>query len=166
MFQINLKLKALLYIVFGFFGFKTFFNLIQKRITKRSVVGIRKINNLWKYHAKSIENNNIKSILEVGAGKSLEVNIYLSYRFNNKAKQTAIDINRMIDFDLINQVSVKLSTILNLENNGVVKNINQLEELYNINYKAPFELSSLIKSNKNLICQFPQQRWNILIDQN
>jgi hypothetical protein len=48
----------------------------------------------------------------------------------------------------------------------VVKNINQLEELYNINYKAPFELSSLIKSNKNLICQFPQQRWNILIDQN
>jgi|TARA_B110000238_G_C16044868_1_gene403481 hypothetical protein len=148
MFQINWKLKALLYTVFGFFGFKTFFYLIQKRITKRSVVGIRKINDLWEYHAKSIENNNIKSILEVGAGKSLEQNIYLSYRFNNKVKQTAIDINRMIDFDLINQASVQLSTILNLENKGVVKNINQLEELYNINYKAPFKLSSLIKSNE------------------
>ena len=81
MIQINWKLKALLYKVFGIFRLKIFF--IQKHITKRSRVEINQVNELWIHHADAIEKNNAKNILEVGAGKSLEQNIYISYKFNN-----------------------------------------------------------------------------------
>ena len=48
MFQINWKLKALLYKVFGVFGLKIFF--IQKYITRRSKVKIVEINKHWDLH--------------------------------------------------------------------------------------------------------------------
>ena len=120
MFQINWKLKALLYKIFGIFQLKTFFYLIQKHITKRSKVEINEINKSWIHHANSIEKNNIKNLLEVGAGKSLEQNIYISYKFNNLVDQTAIDINQMIDFELLNQASDQISKILGEKNKGRV----------------------------------------------
>ena len=35
-------------------------------------------------------------------GKSLEQNIYLTFKFNNRINQTVIDIDKMIDFNLLN----------------------------------------------------------------
>ena len=125
MIQINWKLKALLYKVFGIFRLKIFF--IQKHITKRSRVEINQVNELWIHHADAIEKNNAKNILEVGAGKSLEQNIYISYKFNNLINQTTIDINRMIDLDYVNQASEQIANILNLKFKGKVKNINELK---------------------------------------
>ena len=81
MFQINWKIKSLLYNIFSFFKLKKTIYLTQKYITKRSQVNISSINKIWKYHSDAIESNNIESLLEVGAGKSLELNIYLSYCF-------------------------------------------------------------------------------------
>ena len=153
MFQINWKLKALLYKIFGIFQLKTFFYLIQKHITKRSKVEINEINKSWIHHANSIEKNNIKNLLEVGAGKSLEQNIYISYKFNNLVDQTAIDINQMIDFELLNQASDQISKILGEKNKGRVKNLKELRSLYNIEYKAPCFLKELKIYNKKFdIC--------------
>ena len=153
MFQINWKLKALLYKIFGIFQLKTFFYLIQKHITKRSKVEINEINKSWIHHANSIEKNNIKNLLEVGAGKSLEQNIYISYKFNNLVDQTAIDINQMIDFELLNQASDQISKILGEKNKGRVKNLEELRNLYNIEYKAPCFLKELKIYNKKFdIC--------------
>ena len=72
MFQINWKLKAFLYKVFGFFNLKLTFYLIQKYITKRSKVNIENLSVHWQRHAQTINKFNCKNLLEIGAGKSLE----------------------------------------------------------------------------------------------
>jgi hypothetical protein len=148
MFQINWKLKALLYKILGLFPIKGLFYLIQKYITKRSKVEINKINKLWIYHTNTIEKNKAKSILEIGAGKSLEQNIYIAYKFNGLIEQTAIDINLMIDYDLVNQASKQISNILEVQNKGKVESLDQLKNLYNIDYRAPFSLKNL-KENRD-----------------
>ena len=140
MFQINWKLKALLYKIFARFDLKEKFYLIQKYITKRSKIDIKKVKKNWIFHADSIEKNNAKNILEIGAGKSLEQNIYISYKFNNSVFQTAIDIDRMIDLDLLNQASEQIANILKLQNKGKVNNLQDLKTIYKINYIAPCDL--------------------------
>ncbi|MDB9760967.1 hypothetical protein OAB59_03285 [Pelagibacteraceae bacterium] len=146
MFQINWKLKGLLYKVFGIFNSQNFYYLVQKYITQRSKIEINEINKAWTYHANSIKEKNIKSLLEVGAGKSLEQNIYIAYVFKSAIKQTAIDINLMIDFDLVNEASEQISRILGEKYKGKINNLNELKAIYNINYKAPCVLESLKNS--------------------
>ena len=55
MFQINWKIKSLLYNIFSFFKLKKTFYLTQKYITKRSQVNICSINKIWTYHSDAIE---------------------------------------------------------------------------------------------------------------
>jgi SAM-dependent methyltransferase len=153
MFQINWKFKAFLYLVFSFLRLKGVFYFLQKYITKRSLINIKRINSLWDFHANSIIKNNSKYLLELGAGKSLEQNIFFSYKFNNTINQTAIDINNMLDLTLVNQASEQISNILKLKNKGKVENINQLKKLYNISYIAPCSLSNLKNINSKFdIC--------------
>jgi hypothetical protein len=152
MFQINWKLKAILYKLFGFFKLKKIFYLIQKHITKRSKINITEINKFWVFHANAIEENCLKKILEVGSGKSLEQNIYLSYKFDSKINQTAIDINNMLDFKLFNDASTQIASLLKLKNKGEVKNISDLKVKYNINYKAPFKVKEFNNDEKFDIC--------------
>ena len=84
MFQINWKTKATVFKFLNFFKlYKTLF-FIQKKITKRSKVNFNEIVFYWDYHYKYLKENNSKSLLEIGAGKSLAQNIYLSYKFNQK----------------------------------------------------------------------------------
>ncbi len=148
MFQINWKLKAFLYIVFSLLKLKGIFYFLQKYITKRSKINIKQINKLWIYHTNAIEKNNVRNILEVGAGKSLEQNIYISYKFNNSITQTAIDMNNMLDLDLLNQAREQIGNILKHNNKGKVKNLKQLKSLYNINYIAPYNLNNFAKINQ------------------
>ena len=58
MFQINWKLKALLYKFFSIFRLNNLFYFIQKHITKRSKVKITEIEKSWKFHESSIKKNN------------------------------------------------------------------------------------------------------------
>jgi len=148
MFQINWKLKAFIYKIFDLLKLKITYYFIQKHITKRSLINIEQISKLWLFHSESIKKNNIKNIIEVGAGKSLEQNIYISYVFNNSIAQTTIDIKKMIDFNLANQASEKISKILNLNNKGRIENFDQLRKLYNINYVVPSSLKNFKDSNK------------------
>ena len=148
MFQINWKWKAFLYKIFSIFKLRKTLYFVQKRITKRSKVDIKQINIAWTHHAESIENNNINNILEVGAGKSLEQNIYISYKFNNLIEQTAIDIDKMLDLDLVNQASQQIANVLKQENKGEVKDLEQLKNVYNINYIAPYSLKNFKDKNK------------------
>ena len=143
MFQINWKLKAFLYKVFQSLRLKKSLYFIQKYITRRSKINIRKIDPQWKRHESSIRKNNCINLLEIGAGKSLDQNIYFSYIFNNQLKQTAIDINRMIDFNLFNDASLVISNLLNLDFKGKVTNQEEVLNKYNIQYLAPQKLSDL-----------------------
>ena len=148
MFQINWKLKALLYKIFDALKLKGTFYLIQKYITKRSKIKINKIDRSWHFHSENIKKKKIGKILEIGAGKSLAQNIYISYNFNNSIKQTVIDISEMLDFKLFNEASKQVSNLLNLKNKGLVENLEQLKQLYNIDYKAPMKVEEL-EENEN-----------------
>ena len=145
MFQINWKLKAFLYKVFQSLRLKKSLYFIQKYITRRSKINIQKINPHWERHESSIRKNNCIDLIEIGAGKSLEQNIYFSYIFNNQLKQTVIDINKMIDFNLFNDASLIISNLLNLKFKGKVTNQEEILNKYNIQYLAPHKLSDLSK---------------------
>ena len=153
MFQINWKLKALLYKIFDTLKLKTSFYLIQKYITKRSKVKINEVDKSWKFHAENIKKKNVSKILEIGAGKSLAQNIFISYYFNNSIKQTVIDINTMLDFQLFNEANKQISSLLKIEIKNYAENVEQLKQTYNIDYKAPVKIEELKKSeNKFDMC--------------
>ena len=113
MFRIDWKIKVFIYKILVFLKINKILYFIQKRITKRSLVSISEIYHYWEYHVKNINSFNSVNILEFGAGKSLEQNIYLSYKFEDKINQTIIDIDNMIDVDLFNQANHQISKILN-----------------------------------------------------
>ncbi len=146
MFQINWKLKALLYKVFEYFKLKKTIYFIQKYITKRSKIYIDEVGKHWLQHAQIIKKYNCKNVLEIGAGKSLEQNIYLAYHFDKKIHQTAIDINPMLDFELFNNASKEISILLRKKFKGKITSIEDLQIKYNIFYRSPYSLEDLIKS--------------------
>ncbi len=144
MFQINWKTKSLLYKIFDFLKLEKFFYLVQKLITKRSKININSINKNWEVHGNNISKLQVNSLIEIGAGKSLEQNIFFSYIFENKIKQTVIDINKMIDFALFNEANFHISKILNKEKKDDVNGVEDIKKIYNIEYKAPFDLKRLV----------------------
>ena len=144
MFQINWKLKSLIYWFLYFTFFKKILFFIQKKITKRAYSSISVMLYAYKLHFNSLKKYKSKKILEFGAGKSLEQNIYLSIKFNNRINQTVIDIDKMIDFNLLNfaknqlQKKIKLSPKLKH-----IKNLKDLKNFLNINYYAPINIIDL-----------------------
>ena len=153
MFQINWKIKSFFYKLFGFFKLKSSFYFIQKYITGRSKVNIFEVDKSWKFHLDAINDNNLKNLLELGAGKSLEQNIFLSYLSENKLKQTVIDINNMLDLDLFNEANFQISRLLKKDKMKSATNLCDLKKNFNIIYKAPINLEDLIKEkNKFDIC--------------
>ena len=148
MFQINWKLKSLLYKIFSQLKLNKTFYFIQKYVTKRSNVNIKPSVRLWKLHSKNIKEHQIKTVLEIGAGKSLEQNIFFSYFFNNSLEQTVIDIKKMIDFDLVNEASKQISELLNVQKLKSVSSYDDLFNFYNIKYIAPCKTQNLIEEKK------------------
>ena len=144
MFQINWRLKSLIYWFLYFIFFKKLLFFIQKKITKRVYSSIGVMLYAYKLHFNSLKKYKSKKILEFGAGKSLEQNIYLSIKFSNRINQTVIDIDKMIDFNLLNfaknqlQKKIKLSPKLNN-----IKNLKDLKNFLNINYYAPINIIDL-----------------------
>jgi SAM-dependent methyltransferase len=144
MFQINWRLKSLIYWFLYFTFFKKILFFIQKKITKRVYSSIGVMLYAYKLHFNSLKKYKSKKILEFGAGKSLEQNIYLSIKFNNRINQTVIDIDKMIDFNLLNfaknqlQKKIKLSPKLKH-----IKNLKDLKNFLNINYYAPINIIDL-----------------------
>ena len=120
---------------------------IQKRITKRSKLNYKKIVFYWDYHYKYLRENNSKTVLEFGAGKSLAQNIFLSYKFNQNLEQTLIDISKMLDLDLFNKANDQISKLLEAKKLPSAQSISDLKENYNINYMAPKNLKQIADDN-------------------
>jgi hypothetical protein len=147
MFQINWKLKSLVYKFLEFFRLKRTLYFIQKKITKRSNINLNEIIFYWDFHLKYLTNNNSTKILEFGAGKSLIQNIFLSYKTNLKFEQTLIDISKMIDLDLFNRANEQVAKILKVERRPFVKNNNDIKKNFNILYSAPTALNEIEEKN-------------------
>jgi hypothetical protein len=147
MFQINWKLKSLVYKFLEFFRLKKTLYFIQKKITKRSDINLNEIVFYWDLHLKYLTNNNSTKILEFGAGKSLIQNIFLSYKTNLKFEQTLIDISKMIDLDLFNKANEQVAKILKVERRPFVKNNDDIKKNFNILYSAPTTLNEIKEKN-------------------
>lgn len=147
MFQINWKVKSLLYKIFSLFKLYKFLFFVQKRITKRTNINFQHHLYYWDYHYKYLKENNSKKIIEIGAGKSLAQNIYLSYKFDRKIEQTLIDVTNMFDLDLFNNANDQISKILKVDRFPSANSINDLKKKYNLNYLAPMNLKNVEESN-------------------
>tara|TARA_B100001123_G_C15061807_1_gene927913 strand:- start:114 stop:959 length:846 start_codon:yes stop_codon:yes gene_type:complete len=147
MFQIDWKLKSYIYRILYFFKLDKTLFFIQKKITKRSKVKIGEIKFYWSNHLQYLKNFNSEKILEFGAGKSLEQNIYLSYKSNSKFDQTLIDVSSMIDLNLFNKASEQISKLLNVTRKPFVKSIEDIKKFYNITYFAPCNIDEITKKN-------------------
>lgn len=145
-FSINWKVKSLIYKILFFFKAQNLLFFIQKKITKRASIEIFEIDNSWKYHLKNLQSYNSHEVLEFGAGKSLEQNIFLSYKFNNKLNQTVIDETKMLDIGLFNEASLQVSKILKVEKKLSISSIEDIKKNYNISYIAPCSFEKIMKN--------------------
>lgn len=144
--NINWKLKSLIFRIIDQFRLKKLLYYIQKNITKNAKVEFTSLKEDWLYHRENLKNLKSKKIIEFGAGKSLEQNIYLSNFFDH---QTLIDLNHMIDFKLVNIAIKQLNKINNTYSKNVISNFDDLRLNYNIDYMAPVDIAStnLIKND-------------------
>ncbi len=145
MVQINWKLKSLLYKFLSFFKLYKPLFFIQKKITKRSKIDFKNIVFYWDYHLRYLKESNSKKIIEIGAGKSLAQNIYLTYMFQRKIEQTLIDISNMIDLDLFNKANERIAEILGIDRFPFARSINDLKKNYNMIYLAPMKLDQIFE---------------------
>ena len=143
MFKINWKIKVYIYKILVFLKANKILYFIQKKITKRSRINISEIYHYWEYHLKNINLFHSINILEFGAGKSLEQNIYLSYQLEDKINQTLIDIDNMIDVDLFNQASDQISKVLKKTKKNKIYTINDIQNNFKIRYLAPHTIKEL-----------------------
>ena len=143
MFQINWKLKSFIYRIFFIFKLEKTLFFIQKKITKRAEVKIDEIHSSWKDHLRHLKSFKSVKILEFGAGKSLEQNIFLSYGSNHKLDQTLIDVSNMLDFDLFNNANEKISKLLNINRKPFVRSVEDVKKFYNITYLAPCSIDEI-----------------------
>ena len=147
MFQINWKLKSFLYKILTFFNlYKTLF-FIQKKITKRSEIKFIEKIFYWDYHYKFLKEYNSKKVIEIGAGKSLAQNIYLSYMFEKKIEQTLIDVSMMLDFDLFNKANDQISKLLKVNKIPSAYSLEDLKKNFNLIYVAPTNLKKIKEKN-------------------
>ena len=146
LFKINWKLKIFIYKVLYFFRLKKILFFIQKNITKRADVQIKEINFYWQYHLDFLKEFNSVKILEFGAGKSLEQNIFLSYQSRSKLDQTVIDVSNMLDIDLFNKANELIAKILNKNRRPFVRSIEDINKFYNIKYLAPYTIDEIEKA--------------------
>ena len=144
-FLINWKLKSFIYKILFFFKAQNILFFIQKKITKRANIEIFTIDNSWKYHLKNLQYYDSKQILEFGAGKSLEQNIFLNYNFNNKLHQTVIDESNMLDISLFNEASSQISKIIKIQKKeahsgkpSVIKGAGTLWDIFTVSAKCTF----------------------------
>ena len=135
--QINWKMKSFIYRVLDVSKLTGPLYWIQKYVTRKSQVSFQSVNQNWITHADTLEGlEATENVLEFGAGKSLAQNLFLS---RSVERQTVVDLNRMIDFELVNRARTRLNDLGYSLDPSDILNISDLKK-FNITYLAPFDL--------------------------
>ncbi len=111
---------------------------VQKHITRRSVVTLRKIPRAWHFHAEVIERYAPARLIEFGAGKNLGQNLFLS---RPGLSQQVVDLNAMLDLSLVNRVVGILRQQYGRSDMQPVSTPEELETRYGIAYRAPVDMT-------------------------
>lgn len=133
--SINWKVKSLIFKIIDMLGLESFMYLIQRYVTGRSKVNILELEDSWIMHEKCIAQYNTPWVIEFGAGKSLDQNIYLSHM---NIKQWCVDKNPMLDLELFNEATAQLAALVPGIKSHPCSNVEQINTFYNIKYLSPF----------------------------
>jgi SAM-dependent methyltransferase len=135
--NINWKAKSCLLSPFDLLGREALY-FTQKRISRRSVIGLATIPRAWTFHQKCIAAYRPSDVIEFGAGKNLGQNIYLS---QTGVRQHVVDLNAMLDLSLVNHVIAILRERYALPALPAVSSLEDLRSHYAITYQAPVDMT-------------------------
>jgi SAM-dependent methyltransferase len=110
---------------------------LQKHVTKRQFDGSHEISPHWVYHEEALKRFGSKEVIEFGAGKSLAQNLYLS---RLGIKQTVVDLNRMMSFNVVNASIRALNDMGILDKAPTIHLEKDLQRHFGITYKAPVDI--------------------------
>lgn len=111
---------------------------IHKHVTKRQFSG-EGISEHWLYHEEALKRFGSKDVIEFGAGKSLGQNLYLS---RLGIRQTVVDLNRMMTFDVVNGAIRTLNDLGVLDKAPTISGEKDLTRHFGITYKAPVDIGN------------------------
>ena len=100
--------------------------------------GIDAISEVWLTHEAHLRTIAVPRVLEIGAGKDLRQNLYLSKVAHS---QTVVDIAAMLDIEALNQAIVQLARLKPSIECVRCNDIDDLLEHYRIRYIAPLHLA-------------------------
>ena len=131
------KFKAGIFLLIWHLRQKWLLKFLQKNITKRSFA-MESYSPLADFHLGSVRSlsNDKPTLLELGAGKNLIVPISLT---SFVSSITTIDIDRLIDFELVNIAINRLG----FEKNQQISQVEDLGRYFNIKYLAPMNINEL-----------------------
>lgn len=134
--NINWKLKSLLFKGIDSFALYKLLYWLQKNLTKRTQLQIQQILPDWVIHQEHLAMLPQSHVLEFGAGKNLQQNIFLSQFF----RQTVIDLFPMLDIGQANSAAMQIAKICQTLKYQPLHKVGDLLKFYNINYIAPLDL--------------------------
>jgi hypothetical protein len=141
------KLKSKIFSFIDSFNAQPLLYFLQKNVTKRSRIKKLAVDESWVSHRIAlIENQCTSFVFELGAGKSLAQNLYLS---NIVDRQIVVDLNPMIDIKLVDQARSLLANKIKLRSENEIKSLSDLNN-YGIDYRAPYDASKTDLSDKSL----------------
>lgn len=135
--NINWKLKSFIFSVIDFFHIEWLLYFAQQNITKRSKISIDKVNDFWLTHKENLKSLKQPKIIEFGAGKILQQNLYLSHFVSS---QYVVDLFPQIDIKLVNNAAMQISEFAPKLSDPSVANLEELYNKYNIKYIAPLDM--------------------------
>ncbi|MEM1132712.1 MAG: methyltransferase domain-containing protein [Pseudomonadota bacterium] len=134
--QINWELKSLLFGILNRVPGNLLY-LTQKYVTGRSRVIAKEIKKEWLFHEQIINSRNARNVIEFGAGKSLIQNLYLT---STGINQVVVDLNKMVDFDQVNDAISELLKLGAAIDGRSVHSFQELKDVYKIDYLAPVDM--------------------------
>lgn len=132
--EINWKLKSFVFGIIDKYSLYRLLYLLQKWVTRRSVIKIQAVNPCWEIHGEHLRASGAESVIEFGAGKSLAQNLFLS---KSIGKQTLVDIFPMLDLSEVNSAASQIGELLGSPF-PTIASTEELRDKLNIDYKAPF----------------------------
>lgn len=130
------RLKSKIFGVIDRLNIESGLYILQKHVTRRAQINIQSILDDAKIHEVALKQLGSPTVIEFGAGKHLAQNIYLS---GIAGEQIVVDLNKMLDFELMNQAIGEIHPAVNKADAPLCYNLEDLQRSYSIFYRAPFD---------------------------
>ena len=139
--RINWRFKAFMFKLISLFRLYRLPLLLSKNLTGRGEkILSESFDNDLKFHYENIKSCGARKAIEIGAGRSLIQNIFIS---RLGISQTVIDRFFLIDFALVS----KAASLFHGKKTNITDSLD-LHRRYSIKYCAPFEISELVGSSE------------------